>query len=90
MADLKSTAPIRSFSLSQDFVVASGIAMELTDQEKANWIEAYVDLIDPQIFVGLSSNRGSKPHPPVQMFKLAVYETLKRHLSPGQVGSRSP
>lgn len=84
MADLKSTAPICSFSLLQKFVVESGVSRELTDQEKANWIEAYVDLIDPQIFVGLSSNRGSKPHPPVQMFKLPVYEILKRHLSPAK------
>jgi hypothetical protein len=43
-----------------------------------------VDLIDPQIFVSLYRGRGSKPHPPAQMFKLAIYQILKRHLSPAK------
>lgn len=68
----------------QQFVVATGVSLETTDQEKANWVEAYVDQIDPQIFLSLSRGRGSKPHPPAQMFKLAVYQILKRHLSPAK------
>jgi transposase len=70
--------------LLQKFVVATGVPLETTDQEKANWIEAYVDLIDPQIFENLSRGRGSKPHPPARMFKLAIYQILKRHLSPAK------
>jgi hypothetical protein len=68
----------------QQFVVATGVSVETTDQEKANWIDAYVDLIDPQIFASLTRGRGSKPHPPAQMFKLAIYQILKRHLSPAK------
>jgi len=57
----------------QQFVVETGVSLETTDQEKANWVEAYVEQIDPQIFLSSSRGRGSKPHPPAQMFKQAVY-----------------
>lgn len=65
-------------------LVATGVSAEATDQEKADWIEAYVDLIDPLIFANLSLKRGSKPNPPAQMFKLVVFQILKQHLSPAK------
>jgi len=80
----KKQDPNCPFSVLQRFVVATGVSLETTDQDKANWVEAYVDQIDPGIFLSLSHGRGSKPHPPAQMFKLAVYQILKRHLSPAK------
>lgn len=57
---------------------------EATDQEKADWIEAYVDQIDPIVFSSIYAGRGSPSHPPAGMFKLTIYQILKQHLSPAK------
>ena len=72
------------FSMLQAFLVNSGATSTATDQDKANWIEAYVDQIPPSVFLELYAGRGSKPHPPVLMFKLALYQIVKQHLSPSK------
>lgn len=72
------------FSLLQAFLVNSGATATATDQDKANWIKAYVDQIPQSVFFGLYAGRGSKPHPPVLMFKLALYQIVKQHLSPSK------
>ena len=57
---------------------------ETSDQEKADWVEAYVDQVDPLVFAGLWRGRGSSPHPPTLMFKLAIFQILKKNLSPAK------
>ena len=68
----------------QEFLVATGASADASDQEKADWIEAYVDQIDPTVFTSLWRGRGSPPHPPAQMFKLTIFQILKQNLSPAK------
>ena len=72
------------FSMLQAFLVNSGATSTATDQDKADWIEAYVDQIPQRVFSELYAGRGSKPHPPALMFKLALYQIVKQHLSPSK------
>lgn len=62
----------------------TGATAQATDQDKADWIEAYVDTFSPIVFSGMYSRGGSAPHPPAQMFKLTIYQILKQHLSPSK------
>ena len=80
----KKAAESSPFTILQDFLVAADASAEVSDQEKADWVEAYVDLIDPLIFAGLWRGRGSPPHPPALMFKLTVFQILKKNLSPAK------
>ena len=72
------------FSALQAFLVETGATAQATDQEKADWIEAYVDQIDPSVLSSMYARGGSSPHPPARMFKLTIYQILKQHLSPAK------
>ena len=72
------------FAILQDFLLCTDASPEGSDKEKADWVEAYVDQIDPMIFAGLWRDRGSRPHPPVLMFKLTIFQILKKNLSPAK------
>lgn len=81
------------FRMLQTFLADSGANATATDEGKANWIEAYTDQVPQSLFSGIYAGRGSKPHPPALMLKLALYQILKQHLSPSkwarEVGSDS-
>jgi len=70
--------------LLRDFLLTTDASLEAGDQEKADWVGAYVDQINPMVFVGLWRGRGSKPHPPAAMFKLMIFQILKKNLSPAK------
>lgn len=72
------------FSALQAFLVETEATALVTDQEKADWIEAYVDQIDPIFLSSMYTRGGSSPHPPARMFKLTIYQILKQHLSPAK------
>lgn len=72
------------FSALQSFLLETGATAYATDQEKADWIDVYVDQIDSFVFSSMYSRGGSAPHPPAQMFKLTIYQILKQHLSPAK------
>ena len=72
------------FSALQEFLVETGATAQATDQEKADWIDVYVDQIDSIVFSSMYASGGSAPHPPARMFKLTIYQILKQHLSPAK------
>ncbi len=80
----KKAATSSSFALLRDFLLANDATFEASDQEKADWIGAYVDQINPMVFAGLWRGRGSPPHPPAAMFKLTIFQILKKNLSPAK------
>lgn len=80
----KKAASSSQFALLQDFLLATDASLEAGDQEKADWIGTYVDQINPLVFAGLWRGRGSQPHPPAAMFKLAIFQILKKNLSPAK------
>ncbi len=80
----KKTAIDSPFDALQELLVETGATLQATDQEKADWIEAYVETFDPIVFSGMYSRGGSTPHPAAQMFKLTIYQILKQHLSPSK------
>ena len=68
----------------QNFLLASEASAEASDKDKADWVEAYVNQIDSVVFAGLCRGRGSPPNPPAQMFKLVIFQILKKNLSPAK------
>lgn len=85
MDGIKKKAALSSpFALLQDFLVVTNASWDVSDQEKADWIGAYVDQINPLVFSELWRGRGSNPHPPAAMFKLAIFQILKKNLSPAK------
>ena len=75
----KKTATSSPFALLRDFLLATNASLEASDQEKADWIGAYVDQINPMVFAGLWRGRGSPPHPPAAMFKLTIFRNSLVH-----------
>lgn len=80
----KKAAKSSPFAFLQDLLLATDASSEASDREKADWIGAYVDQINPLVFAGLWRGRGSQPHPPAAMFKLAIFQILKKNLSPAK------
>ena len=76
----KKNAVDSPFSALQAFLVETEATALVTDQEKADWIEAYVDQVDPIVLSSMYARGGSAPHPPARMFKLTIYQILKSKL----------